>query len=53
MSLGGIGGRNAPGAAQLDFLQSVNNLVKIKHEMCTIGNKHAISAVQTFICKLC
>jgi hypothetical protein len=48
ISLGRTGGKNVPGAAQFNFFEPVDDLVKIEYEMCAIGDEHAITAVQTF-----
>lgn len=39
---------DSPRSSELDLLQSVNNLVEIKHEMSTIGDEQASGAVQSF-----
>lgn len=52
--LGGVGGSDSflgradGGTSQLDFFESVNNLVEIKHEMGAIGDKEAVGAVEAF-----
>lgn len=52
MSLGETGGKNAPGTAQLNLFQSIDDLVKVKHEMCAIGDEHSATTVQTCLDKL-
>lgn len=52
--LGGVGwsdsllGRADGGASQFNFFEPVNDLVEIKDEVGTIGDKEAVGAVEAF-----
>ena len=45
--MGEEGGECVPGSAELDFLQSVDNLVEVEDEVCAVGDEQTSSTVKS------